>query len=61
MWAAVQVLTVGDCIGPEVEAKVAEMKDGQVLLLENTRFYAEESKNDPEFSEKVCTDSRQQS
>jgi len=38
-----------DCIGPEAEAAVARMQDGDVLLLENTRFHAGEEKNDPDF------------
>jgi phosphoglycerate kinase len=36
-----------DCVGPEAEAAVAAMRDGDVLLLENTRFHPEEEKNDP--------------
>jgi phosphoglycerate kinase len=36
-----------DCIGPEAEAAVAALQDGEVLLLENTRFHAGEEKNDP--------------
>ena len=36
-----------DCIGPEAEAAVAALKDGDILLLENTRFHAGEEKNDP--------------
>jgi phosphoglycerate kinase len=36
-----------DCVGPEAEAAVAALQDGQVLLLENTRFHAGEEKNDP--------------
>nr|ADI87680.1 phosphoglycerate kinase [uncultured Nitrospirae bacterium MY2-3C] len=43
-----------DCIGPEVEKMVADMKDGDVLLLENVRFHAEEEKNDPEFSKSLA-------
>ena len=35
-----------DCIGPDAEKAVAGMKDGEVLLLENTRFHAGEEKND---------------
>src|SRR6201996_50231 len=38
-----------DCIGPEVEKLVAELKDGDVLLLENLRFHKEEEKNDANF------------
>jgi phosphoglycerate kinase len=41
-----------DCIGPEVEAMLP--RPGQVLLLENLRFHAEEEKNDPEFSRKLA-------
>ena len=38
-----------DCIGSDAEAAVAAMKDGDVLLLENTRFHAGEEKNDDAF------------
>ncbi|HEV2570739.1 phosphoglycerate kinase [Methylocella sp. CPCC 101449] len=38
-----------DCIGPEAQEAVAQMKDGDVLLLENTRFHKGEEKNDPVF------------
>ncbi|MCB8878940.1 phosphoglycerate kinase [Acidisoma cellulosilytica] len=39
-----------DCIGPEAEAAVAKMQDGDVLLLENTRFHKGEEENDPAFA-----------
>jgi phosphoglycerate kinase len=39
-----------DCIGPKAEAAVAAMKPGDILLLENTRFYKGEEKNDPAFT-----------
>lgn len=48
------VAFVDDCIGEKVAAHVAGMKDGDVCLLENVRFYAEEEKNDPEFSKKLA-------
>lgn len=38
---------VDDCVGPAAEAAVAAMGDGDILLLENTRFHAGEEKNDP--------------
>jgi len=41
------VQKANDVIGPEVEQKVAALKNGDVLLLENVRFYPEEEKNDP--------------
>ena len=43
-----------DCIGPEVEALVDNMSDGNVMLLENMRFYPEEEKNAPEFCAKLA-------
>jgi phosphoglycerate kinase len=45
---------VHDCVGPEVEAAVAALANGDVLLLENLRFYAEEEKNDEEFAKKLA-------
>lgn len=42
-----------DCVGPEAEKAVAAMKDGDVLLLENLRFHAEEEKNDKGFAEQL--------
>lgn len=44
-----------DCIGEEVEKKVAALPDGGVLLLENVRFHKEEEKNDPEFAKKLAS------
>ena len=43
-----------DCIGDEVAKMVAEAKEGDVILLENTRFYKEEEKNEPGFVEKLA-------
>lgn len=43
-----------DCIGDSVKAKVASMKDGDILLLENLRFHKEEEKNDPAFSKALA-------
>ncbi len=39
-----------DCIGPAVEAMVARLQPGEILLLENVRFYPEEERNDPDFA-----------
>jgi 3-phosphoglycerate kinase len=41
---------VGDCIGAEVERAAAALRPGEILLLENVRFYPNEEANDPEFS-----------
>lgn len=43
-----------DCVGPGVESLVSVMKDGDVLLLENLRFHAEEEKNDDAFSKALA-------
>jgi len=45
---------VADCIGEPVEQAVAAMKEGDVLLLENVRYYNEEEANDPAFSAKLA-------
>ncbi|WP_026734580.1 phosphoglycerate kinase [Fischerella sp. PCC 9605] len=49
-----EVVKTDDCIGDEVAAKVGALQNGQVLLLENVRFYKEEEKNDPEFAKKLA-------
>lgn len=46
----VPVLFVADCKGPAAEAAVAALPAGQILLLENTRFYAGETRNDPDLA-----------
>ncbi len=43
-----------DCIGDEVTEKVNNLKEGEVLLLENLRLYAGEEKNDPEFAKQLA-------
>ncbi|WP_192966457.1 phosphoglycerate kinase [Phycobacter azelaicus] len=45
-----RVLFAADCIGPGAEAAAAALQPGEVLLLENTRFHAAETKNDPELA-----------
>jgi phosphoglycerate kinase len=49
----VSVKFVDDCIGEKAEQAVAELKDGEVLLLENLRYYSEEEKGDKAFAEKL--------
>ncbi len=49
------VIKTDDCIGDEVASAVAGMQNGQVALLENVRFYAEEEANDPEFAKKLAS------
>jgi phosphoglycerate kinase len=43
-----------DCVGPEIEKMVAALRPGDVLLLENLRFHAEEEKNDPGFAKQLA-------
>jgi phosphoglycerate kinase len=49
------VIKCDDCIGDAVAAAIGGMQNGQVALLENVRFYAEEEANDPEFSKKLAS------
>jgi phosphoglycerate kinase len=49
-----KILFASDCIGPEAEDAVASMKNGDVLLLENTRFHTGEEKNDSGFTEELA-------
>lgn len=49
-----EVVHLEDCVGDTVKSHVEKMKDGDVCLLENVRFYPEEEKNDPSFAEKLA-------
>ena len=48
-----KVQFINDCIGDDVEKRVAQMKRGDILLLENLRFYKEETNGDETFAEKL--------
>src|SRR5438094_1549253 len=48
------VAFVDDCIGEKVEKTVGIMQPGDILLLENVRYYEEEEANDPAFAEKLA-------
>jgi phosphoglycerate kinase len=50
----VQVKFVDDCVGEKAERAVAELHSGEVLLLENLRFYPEEEKGDATFAEQLA-------
>ncbi len=45
---------VDDCIGKEASAAVSQLENGQLLLLENVRFYSEETENDPDFAAQLA-------
>jgi phosphoglycerate kinase len=48
------VAFAADCVGADAESKSKALKNGEVLLLENVRFHAEEEKNDPGFSKQLA-------
>jgi len=48
------VIMAPDCVGDEVKAIVSKMKEGDIVLLENLRFHAEEEENDPDFAKKLA-------
>jgi phosphoglycerate kinase len=50
----VQVKFVDNCVGDKVEKAVADLQNGEVLLLENLRFYSEEKAGDKAFAEKLA-------
>ena len=49
------VKKLDDCIGEDVQEAVANMKDGDVILLGNLRFHKEEKKNDPDFAKQLAS------
>ena len=51
----VDVKWVPDCVGPEVEKAAADLKPGEILLLENLRYHKEEKKNDPGFAKQLAS------
>ena len=50
-----KVAFAGDIIGADAKAKVAALKEGEAVLLENVRFDARETKNDPEFAKELAS------
>ena len=50
-----EVIFVGECIGPEAEAAVTKANYGDVILLENLRFHAEETMNDMAFAKQLAS------
>ena len=50
-----EVLMAKDTVGEDAKAKAASLKPGQVMVLENLRFHAEEEKNDPAFAEQLAS------
>ena len=50
-----EVVMAADVIGPDAKTKAASLKDGDVMLIENVRFHAEEKKNDPDFAKALAS------
>ena len=50
-----EVKWASDCVGPEAEKAAADLKAGEVLLLENLRYHKGEKKNDPEFAKQLAS------
>nr|MBC8363280.1 phosphoglycerate kinase [Candidatus Desulfatibia profunda] len=49
-----KVIMANDCIGSEIKERVANLKDGEVMLLENLRYHPEEEKNDDTFAKALA-------
>ena len=45
---------ISDCVGKKVKEEIEKMKEGEIILLENLRFYKEEEQNDPKFALKLA-------
>ncbi len=54
-YLGVKVTLAKDVVGPDAVAQAAALKSGEVLVLENVRFHAEEEKNEPEFAKKLAS------
>ena len=49
-----EIIKTDECIGDEPKEAIKKMKEGDVLLIENIRFYPEEEANDPQFSKQLA-------
>ena len=49
-----EVIMANDVIGEDAMSKAANLKEGEIMLLENVRFHREETDNDPEFAKKLA-------
>ncbi len=50
-----EVIMANDVIGDDATSKAKNLKEGEILLLENVRFHREETDNDPEFAKKLAS------
>ncbi len=49
-----KVVKTDSCVGPDAEAKVNQLREGEIVLLENVRFFSEEEKNDGDFAQQLA-------
>ena len=50
-----EVIMASDVVGADAKAKAAALKSGEILIIENVRFHAEEEKNDPDFAKELAS------
>ena len=50
-----EVIMANDVVGEDATSKASNLKEGEILLLENVRFHKEETENNPEFSKKLAS------
>lgn len=50
-----EVIMANDVVGEDATSKASNLKEGEILLLENVRFHKEETENEPEFSKKLAS------
>ncbi len=50
-----EVIMANDVIGEDAKTKASNLKNGEIMLLENVRFHREETDNDPEFAKKLAS------
>jgi len=53
-YLSANIIKTDDCVGKKVENRIKEMKEGEILLLENLRFHKEEKENNPEFAKSLA-------
>jgi 3-phosphoglycerate kinase len=52
--SGLKVRQMDDCIGDRIDAEKSNLKEGEIIFLENIRFYKEETENKPEFAQKLA-------
>jgi len=50
-----EIIKLDDCIGEDIEERINNIESGEIILLENLRFYKEEENNDSDFAKKLAS------